>query len=38
MLQKKLRVVEDLFSERGCFLPAGSNLQKRLKMVEVVFC
>jgi hypothetical protein len=34
MLQDKLRVAEDLFSERGCS-QLGPNLQKRLKLAEV---
>jgi hypothetical protein len=37
MFQEKLRVVEDLFSERGCY-QLGSKMQKRLKLAEVVFC
>ncbi len=34
MLQEKLRVAEDLFSEQGYF-QLDSNLQKRQKLVEV---
>jgi hypothetical protein len=33
VLQEKLRVAEDLFSERGCS-QLGPNLQKRLKLAE----
>ncbi len=36
MLQEKLRVAEDLLSERGCF-QLGSNLQKRMKLVAGCF-